>query len=136
MHKPDVIDRIVQCLLALVALFSLGIGGFMLWDPFGWYQALPTVKFTGPPNPHFIRDIGLAYLTCAAMLGYAALQPARRWMAALAGGIWLSLHGALHVWEVTTGVCAPDIFWRDAPAVLVPPLLIWIALGMMWRRRN
>jgi hypothetical protein len=132
MHKPDTLDRIAQILLALTALVALLNGGFMLWDPYGWYQALPTVKFTGPPNQHFIRDIGLAYLTCAVMLGWAARYPAGRWLAALAGGLWLSFHGALHVWEVNTGVCATNVFLKDAPAVLGPPLLVWIALGILF----
>jgi hypothetical protein len=132
MDKVDIRDRIAQILIALAALAALLNGGFMILDPFGWYQALPTVKFTGPPNPHFIRDIGLAYLTCAVMLGWAARYPAGRWLAALAGGLWLSFHGALHVWEVSTGVCAPHIFWQDAPAVLGPPLLVWVALVILF----
>jgi hypothetical protein len=132
MDKPDLRDRSAQILLALTALIALLNGGFMLVDPFGWYQAVPTVKFTGPPNAHFIRDIGIAYLTCAAMLAWAARYPAGRWLAALAGGIWLSLHGALHIWEVSTGVCATNVFWKDAPAVLGPALLVWIALGILF----
>jgi hypothetical protein len=131
-NKPDVYDRIAQILLAVSALLALLNGAFMLLDPFGWYQALPTVKFTGPPNKHFIRDIGLAYLTCAAVQAWAAVYPSGRWMAAFAGGLWLSLHGGLHIWEVATGVCAPSVFWRDAPAVLGPPLLVWIALGLLF----
>lgn len=132
MNKPDIYDRIAQILIAVSALLALLNGGFMLLDPFGWYQALPTVKFTGPPNQHFIRDIGLAYLACATVLAWAAVYPSGRWMAAFAGGLWLSLHGGLHVWEVATGVCAPNVFWRDAPAVLGPPLLVWIALGLLF----
>ena len=54
MGKPDLPDRLAQLLVALIALFSLANGAFMLVDPFGWYQAVGTVKFTGPPNQHFI----------------------------------------------------------------------------------
>jgi hypothetical protein len=136
MGKPDTGDRIVQFLLALTALIALANGGFMLWNPFGWYQALPTVKFTGPPNGHFIRDIGLAYLACALMLAYAARNPHGRWMAALAGTLWLLFHGLLHVWEVVTGVCDPAIFKQDVPAVLGPPLLGLIALGILFARQR
>jgi hypothetical protein len=132
MEKADRFDRIAQILLALAALVALLNGGFMLINPFGWYQALPTVKFTGPPNQHFIRDIGIAYLTCAVLLAWSARYPAGRWLAACAGGLWLSAHGALHVWEVTTGVCSSDIFWKDAPAVLGPPFLVWSALAILF----
>ena len=131
MNKPDKYDRIVQVLLGIAALLALLNGGFMLFDPYAWYQAVPTVKFTGPPNQHFIRDIGLAYLTCAAVLAWAAAYPSGRWMAAFVGSLWLSLHGGLHIWEVATGVCAPNVFWRDATGVLGPPLLVWVALGVL-----
>ena len=75
MTKPDVLDRVAQILIALVAAFALFNGGFMLADPFGWYQTVGTVKFTGPPNQHFIRDIGLAFLASGLMLAYAARWP-------------------------------------------------------------
>jgi hypothetical protein len=37
MGKPDALDRLVQILFVLPALFSLVNGGFMVWDPYGWY---------------------------------------------------------------------------------------------------
>ncbi len=136
MGRPDSGDRIAQLLVALACLFSVAIGVFMLVDPYGWYQALPTVKFTGPPNPHFIRDIGLAYLTCAALLGFAFVNLRMRWLAAFAGSLWLAMHGALHIWEVTKGICSTNAFLMDAPAVLGAPLLVWIALGILFARQR
>lgn len=132
MHKPDVLDRIAQALIAIAALFALLNGALMLWDPFGWYQALGTVKFTGPPNQHFIRDIGIAFFASGVMLTYAAWYPSGRWMAALAGSLFLAAHGALHIYEVLTGICTQDNFWKDAPGVLGPPLMVWIALGILF----
>ena len=134
--KPDILDRVAQLLIALIALFALANGALMLADPYGWYQLVPTVKFTGPANPHFIRDIALAYLLTATMLGYAAWYPHGRWLAAVAGNAWLSAHGAFHVWEVATGICAPDIFWQDAPGVLGPPLIVWVALFILVARQR
>ncbi|MBY0520292.1 MAG: hypothetical protein K2P79_07690 [Sphingomonas sp.] len=134
--KPDALDRIVQVLLVLVALFAIIFGVFMLVDPYGWYQAVPTVRFTGPPNPHFIRDIGLAYLITGTMLGYAAWYPQGRWLAALTGTLWLSAHGIFHLWEVANGICSPDRFWSDAPGVLGPPLIVWIAIGTLFVRQK
>ena len=134
--KPDILDRTVQFLIALIALFTLVFGTFMLWDPYGWYQAVPTVRFTGLPNPHFIRDIGLAYLLTATMLGYAAWYPQGRWLAAFTGNLWLSAHGVFHIWEVASGICSPDRFWRDAPGVLGPPLIVWLAIGILFVRQR
>ncbi len=136
MGKPDALDRIAQLFVGLVALFALFNGGFMLWDPFGWYQAIGTVKFTGPPNQHFIRDIGLAYLGAGVMLAFALPNLRTRWLAAFAGSLWLAAHGSLHIWEMVTGVCAPDIFWRDAPGVIGPPLLVWGALGILFAKQH
>jgi hypothetical protein len=136
MGKPDTLDRIAQILMALAALVCIANGAIMVWDPFGWYQMVPTVKFTGPPNPHFIRDIGLAYLWSGAMLVFAAVRPAMRWLAALAGAMWISFHGGFHIWEVMTGICAPDRFWKDSPGTLGPPLMVWIALGLLFARQR
>lgn len=136
MGRPDTLDRIAQLLMAFATLFTLANGAFMLADPYGWYQTLPTVRFTGPPNQHFIRDIGLAYLASGAMLGFAAVRPTMRWLAAVAGNLWLTAHGVLHIWEVLTGVCATNVFWQDAPGVLGPPLLVWIGLGILFARQR
>ena len=134
--KPDALDRLVQGLLALVALFAAYNGAFMLVDPFGWYEAVGTVKATGPANAHFIKDIGLAYLGSALLIGFAAANPGLRWGSALVGTLWLGAHGVLHIYEVLAGICAPDIFWRDAPGVLGPPLLAFLAVGIQLKRQR
>ncbi|MBX9885074.1 MAG: hypothetical protein K2X68_08895 [Novosphingobium sp.] len=136
MGKPDALERLVQILIALVALMALGNGLFMLGDPYGWYRFIPTVRFTGPPNPHFIRDIGLAYLLTAVMLGYGARYPQGRWFSLFAGNLWLSAHGGFHIYEVATGICSPTIFWQDMPAVVAPPAMVWIALLILIARQR
>jgi hypothetical protein len=136
MGKPDALDRLVQILIVLPALFSLVNGGFMVWSPQDWYQLLPTVQATGAFNQHFVRDIGLAYITCGILLAYAARFPSGRWLAALAGALWLTMHGAFHIWELLSGIGAQHVFWMDAPGVLGPPLLVWIAFGILMARQR
>jgi hypothetical protein len=136
MGKPDALDRLVQIIFALVALVCLLNGTMMVWNPLNWYQSLSTVQTTGPFNQHFVRDIGLAYITSGILLGYAARFPSGRWLAALAGVLWLTMHGAFHVWELLSGVGAQHIFWMDAPGVLGPPLLVWAALGILIGRQR
>ena len=136
MHKPDLPDRIAQALVLIAGLFALGNGLIMLADPFGWYDLIGTVKATGPANAHFIRDIGLAYLLSAALLGYAAGHLGLRWGAALAGAGWLLAHGLLHVWEVLAGICAPGIFWEEAPGTLGPPMLALVGIGLILARQR
>lgn len=134
MGKPDALDRLAQAMVGLVALFALGNGAFMLVDPLGWYNTVETVRFSGPPNGHFIRDIGLAFLSSGALLAYAVPNLTLRWPAALAGAGWLLAHGGLHVWEVSQGICAPGIFWQDAPGVIGLPLLALAGVVLMAAR--
>ncbi|MEL6873886.1 MAG: hypothetical protein AAGM33_00260, partial [Pseudomonadota bacterium] len=84
----------------------------------------------------FIRDIGIAYSACGIILLYASVNIHMRWLAAFAGSLWLSLHGILHIYEVSVGICSPDIFWADAPGVLGPPLLVYVALIILFIRQR
>ena len=42
--KPDGLDRLMQAVIALVALFAVANGVFMLADPLVWYGTLETVQ--------------------------------------------------------------------------------------------
>ena len=132
----DTLDRLVQILLLLAALTTIANGLFMLAKPLDWYVFVPTVVTTGPPNAHFIRDIGLAYVGSGLVLLYAAANPVLRWRAAVVGGLWLAFHGALHIYEVAAGICGPATFWADAPAVIGQPLLVIIALAIICSRQQ
>lgn len=134
--KPDTLDRLVQLLLLVAAITTIANGVFMLAKPLDWYVFVPTVVTTGPPNAHFIRDIGLAYLGSGLILLYATANPVRHWRAAVVGGLWLTFHGLLHIYEVAAGICGPATFWADAPAVIGQPLLVIIALGIILSRQR
>jgi len=136
MSKADALDRVAQLLVAFAALAALANGAFMLVSPLDWYGFVPTVRFTGPYNAHFVRDIGAAYLACGLMLGWALRDLRARWLGAVAGGSWLAIHAAIHIYEVSVGICGPGIFWRDAPGVIGPPLSIAVALGLIIVRRR
>ncbi|NIJ35514.1 hypothetical protein FHR22_000163 [Sphingopyxis panaciterrae] len=133
--KPNTLDRLAQLLLLIAAVTTIANGAFMLVKPLDWYVFVPTVVTTGPPNAHFIRDIGLAYLGSGLILSYAAANPARHWRAAVVGGLWLTFHGLLHIYEVAAGICGPATFWADAPAVIGQPALVIIALAIVYARR-
>jgi hypothetical protein len=77
-------------------------GLLMLFDPTGWYALAPGVPETGPLNPHFVRDIGCAYiLTGLALAGLAFNE--RAWPAALIGALFLTLHALVHVADGFSG---------------------------------
>ena len=134
--KYDALDRLAQLLLLIAAVTAIANGIFMLVKPLDWYVFVPTVVTTGPPNAHFIRDIGLAYVGSGLILLYAAADPARRWRAAIVGGLWLTLHGLLHIYEVAAGICGPATFWADAPAVIGQPALVIAALAILKARKR
>ena len=130
MGRIDWGDRVAQALVLFAALAALANGAFMLTAPFAWYEWLGTVKATGPANGHFLRDIGIAYLVSGALLSYGAANLSLRWGSALAGAAWLTLHGTLHVWEVSKGICSTTIFWEEFPATLGLPLLALIGIAV------
>ena len=57
---------------------------------------------TGPFNPHFVQDIGLAFLAAALALGARAWR-SRYWPAAVAGAGFLAAHALLHLVMIVGG---------------------------------
>ena len=73
--------------LAMGLGLLLAANGFlMLLDPAQWYAIVPGVPETGPLNPHFVRDIGAAYVVTGVAIGWLA-RDARAVPAALAGAL-------------------------------------------------
>ena len=136
MGPPNRLDRVVQCLLALVALLMLANGVEMLAMPAAWYHRMPTVPHTGPLNGHFVQDIGLAFGCSGLLFLYAAIDPRGRWQAALAGVLWPGAHALLHVVDGVRGHTPAAMFRADAPGLLGPPLLVLIAVGVLAARRR
>ena len=103
-------DRYLAGLLA-VAMVANGLA--MLAVPLTWYDAVPGVPATGPFNPHFVRDIGAAYLTCAVGLSWFAWRPVQGWAALVAAASWLTFHAAIHVYDATCGSSPMSDLQRD-----------------------
>jgi len=118
-----------RSLAALLAL-AMGLNGaVMLAAGRWWYGAAPGVPSTGPFNPHFVKDIGAAYLVTGAAFGWLAWKPSQRAAgAAAAGAAFLALHAGVHLTEATGDPSALADLARDFPGVLLPALLaVWIA---------
>ncbi len=87
----------VRVLLALIGVFHLSGGTWMLASPIGWYIAVPGVIATGPANHHFISDIGLAFIASGVGLCFGVGRGVRNAAFALAGSAWPMLHALLHI---------------------------------------
>lgn len=114
-------------------LLVLGIGLianalWMLAGPMHWYEELPAaVPDTGPFNPHFVRDIGCAFLTAGAALVWAARSTLYRWPLAASGTFFLFTHALLHVYDTSVGNL-PSTHWElDFVGVYLPVIILgWV----------
>ena len=101
---------------------------WMLAGPLHWYHGLPAgVPDTGPFNPHFVRDIGCAFLATSVALLWSAFTP--HWRPALVpiAALFLVGHALVHVWDTATGALGHTHWWLDAPGVYLPALVIGYA---------
>ena len=126
-----------KALAWLLGLLLAATGVFMLVDPAAWYGAVPGVAMTGPLNPHFVRDVGCAYLaTGAALIWFAVDRRARA--AAFAGGVFLALHALVHLADAASGRESAHGLVDDLLPVFVPPaLVLWLAWpGPMFQKEK
>ena len=121
-------SRIIAAVLALVLAAN---AVFQLVLPLDWYDAVPGVPATGPFNPHFVRDIGAAYLVTAVGLGWFAWRSREGWPALTAGALFLTLHAAIHVYDA---VCGPRPFADFARDFVGVYLIAAVALVLALRR--
>lgn len=123
-----------RTILGLLALFLLGNAIFMLLNPLGWYGAVAGVPDTGPFNPHFVRDIGVAYLTIALLTAAAACWLRHAFVLMSAVTLYLGLHVLLHIWDVAAGRLDPDHLLIDFPGVAGPTIIA--AALVYWLRAD
>jgi hypothetical protein len=85
---------------------------------------------TGPYNPHFVQDIGLAFIASALGLAAFAWKPSL-WPAGVAGALFLVLHAILHLVGMAGGHHQFAAF--DLALVVLPAAL---ALWAPWPNGN
>ena len=121
----------MRSLIRWVLPVLLGLNGaMMLLAPGPWYEAVPGVTGTGPFNAHFVRDIGAAYLACAAGLGWWAARRPGGAAAVIPVAVFLGLHMLVHFIESLVGHHAVSDIGRDFVGVYLPAL---IAIAIVWR---
>lgn len=115
---------------ALAASFAI-FGAAAIAVPADWYRLLPGASHTGPANHHFIRDVGIAYLTLALATAMAARKSRYRWPLMLVVAFNTIAHAGLHAVEHLFGAHAA-FDYREAMLVYgsVP-----VALAALWLAR-
>jgi len=84
----------------VIYLLAGWLGGTGLWllvSPGGFHATIPGVAGTGPLNPHFFRDAGLAFVASALAMALGGWR--HDWRVVLAGAGFPVLHGGLHLVE-------------------------------------
>ena len=116
-----------RVLASLLALALATNGAAMLAAGAWWYQTIPGVTGTGPYNPHFVKDIGAAYLVCGAAFGWRVLRPATGWAASVIAAAFLALHALIHVADAAAGGHAAHALARDFAGVFLIAILAALA---------
>jgi hypothetical protein len=91
-----------RSLAAILAVPTVLNGFMMLLAGPSWYASVPGASETGPYNPHFVQDIGAAFLVAGLALAVRAWRP-RYWPAAVAGAGFLAVHALLHLIMIASG---------------------------------
>ena len=125
-------------LLLILAVTSGANALWMLGNPASWYHDLPAaVPDTGPFNAHFVRDIGIAFVTVTLAFAWAAFEP--RWRTPLVGMATVLLigHALLHLVDTLRGELDGDHWLLDLPGVYLPALVLTpIAVRLLRQSRT
>jgi len=106
-----------RLIAAILAVANVANGLMMLVAGPLWYQSVPGAAETGPFNPHFVQDIGAAFLVSGLALAIRAWLPVY-WPAAVAGAGFLAAHGLIHLAAIVAGHDHHAAF--DFVAVVLP----------------
>jgi len=116
-----------RVLAGLIGLFDTANGLYMALSPRAWFVRAPGAMATGPFNPHFVTDIGFAYLAGGLALLTFAANP--RWrLAAFGASGFLGFHALFHLSHVAQGHA---VHAGTDLAVAVPAL---VGLALCWPR--
>src|SRR5262249_51267870 len=114
-----------QWIAGVLGAFNALNGAVMLADGKHWYDTVPGVVFTGPYNPHFVQDIGAAFLAAGIGLAARAWRP-RYWSAAVIGAAVWGIPAVLHLVMfigMMLGLCSDEAWPFDIALVIIPAAL-------------
>jgi hypothetical protein len=110
-----------RSIAAFFGVLSVVNGSIMLLAGPSWYASVPGASETGPYNPHFVQDIGAAFLVAGLALGARAWWRPQYGPAAVAGAGFMAAHALIHLVAVAAGHDHHTGF--DLAAVVLPSAL-------------
>ena len=123
--STDESSTLSRWIILVVGLGSIANALWMLAGPMHWYTDLPAaVPDTGPFNPHFVRDIGCAFLATGVALVWAYFSPRFRLPLVTIGALFLFAHALLHAYDTLTGALGHNHWMLDLPGVYLPGILL------------
>lgn len=123
-----------RVLALATGLLSAANGCYVLAASRHWYNSVPGVAATGPFNPHFADDVGVAFLVSGLAVAARAWRP-RLWPAALTGAAFLAGHALIHLAGVLSGHGGPLLL--ESATVMAPAAVAtWAATPGPWERSS
>ncbi len=120
----------------LAFLLNFVNGVWMLLFPLSWYTDFPAaIPHTGPFNPHFVRDLGVVYLTVSFGFAWCAQHLDRSRPVHLGLTFFFSGHALIHLFEIVTGRMPQSHWLIDTPLVFLPALLLIVLAVPSVRKR-
>ena len=117
-NEPSESRDATTWILLVLGLATLANSLWMLAGPMHWYTDLPAaVPDTGPFNPHFVRDIGCAFLTVGVALIWAFASPRFRLPLTSIAALFLAAHAVLHAYDTLRGALGHNHWLLDLPGV-------------------
>lgn len=120
--------------LAFALLGAWVMAGFFIFTwPLVFYHWTPGVVHYGPFNEHFIRDVGLVYLSSGLVCLYFLVK--HQWTPFFLSLSWSLLHGLyhFHFWA-HRGYPLDGLFFFDLIFIIFPTyLLMWIGYTLNHR---
>lgn len=121
---------LTRALAALLGLYHSANGLFMVAASEAWFAAAPGASAAGPFNPHFVMDVGFAFLAGGVAFLTFALRPRLKLVALGASG-FLVFHALLHLWGVAQGHV--HNLPTDVIAIALPA---FVGVAIAWPRRS
>ncbi|MBI1251950.1 MAG: hypothetical protein GC189_10810 [Alphaproteobacteria bacterium] len=119
-----------RILAALLGAFHAANGLAMLLAPQRWWVSAPGASDTGPYNPHFVADVGFAFLAAGLAFLAFAWRP-RLKLAALGASGFVVFHALLHLAGTAHGHSAAP--WVDFAAIAAPA---FAGLAIVWPKKG